>query len=409
LNAHNRTTTMVQVDRSDQLLTQPAGAPTPRPVAHDSAWDVSLESAITQLPAGVALVRATDGSILSANRWLETMLRYQPGELVGEGVELITALGEAVPEHAAMKGVPFAGHVRALRRDGTTMWCHAAISSVPDRTHGEVLVSIRCDIDEGKQAQEQLGRMAADLADAGKRQERLNDELSRSNADLTEFASVAAHDLKSPLQTIAGYAQLLRRHPPVLADEESAEFVEAIARSAHRLQAMIDGLLTYARVGTSGRRRRRVDWSQLIADVEGSLATQLAETAAELTWSDLPPIQGDALELCQLFRNVIDNAIKYRRPDEPPRVTVTAQPTGGDMWRFEVRDNGIGIEPAFRTRVFRVFQRTGAGVESTGIGLPICRRIVEGHGGRMWVEENGGGGTLVCFTLPTPPVCWNPF
>lgn len=397
------------MDPSHQLLVQPPGAATQRPIPDHSGWDLSLPAVITDLPAGVALVRAPDGCILSANRWLETMLRYRPGELVGQGVELLTPLGEPVPEHAAMKGASFTGDVRALRRDGTTLWCHAAISSVPDRTHGVVLVSIRCDVDDGKQAQEQLSRMAADLADAGKRQERLNDELSRSNADLTEFASVAAHDLKSPLQTIAGYTQLLRRHPPVLADEESAEYVEAIARSAGRLQAMIDGLLAYARVGTSGRRRRRVDWSQLISEVEGSLATQLAATAARLSWSDLPSIQGDALELCQLFQNVIDNAIKYRRPDEPPRVTVTAQPMGEEMWRFEVRDNGMGIDPDSRTRVFRVFQRTGAGVESTGIGLPICRRIVEGHGGRMWVEENPGGGTLVCFTLPTPPVCWNPF
>jgi len=236
-----------------------------------------------------------------------------------------------------------------------------------------------------------------------------NDELRRSNADLVEFASVAAHELRSPLQTITGFAELLAAEVGPILGQDGQGYLDGLRRSASRLQELVDGLLTYARVGTTVRRREDVDCERLAAEACENLAGELAASGGSLEWDVLPTVIGDPAELAVVFHNLISNAVRYRRADEPPVVTLAATRVDG-TWRIDVDDNGIGIEEHLRERVFRVFQRLpgGGGSDASGLGLAVCRRIVEGHGGRIWMEASDRGGTLASFTVPIP-VCWSPF
>lgn len=247
-----------------------------------------------------------------------------------------------------------------------------------------------------------LVRRIADLEES-------NRELSRSNAELVEFASLAAHELRSPLQTITLLTEVLASHGRQL-DSDEADCVDGIQRSADRLRALVEDLLAYARVGTVVRRREDVDCAQLVADSRESLRARLAETGATVLCRDLPVVVGDPGELAVVFQNLIANGLKFGRPEVAPTIDVSAQRVGQD-WQFNVTDNGIGIEPRNRERVFRVFQRlsTDDGPVGSGIGLATCRRIVEGHGGRIWADVNPDGpGARLSFTIPAP-VCWSPF
>lgn len=236
-----------------------------------------------------------------------------------------------------------------------------------------------------------------------------NAELLRSNADLLEFASVAAHELRSPLMTIAGFAELLAAEAGPSLGDEGSRYLDGLRQSASRLQSLVDALLEYAGVGTTVRRREDVDCEQVVAEACESLAGRMAATGATVDWDALPTVIGDPTELALVFRNLISNAVKYRRPEEPAAVRVAATQVDG-AWRIEVSDNGVGIDEAHRERVFRVFQRVPGSQSDagTGIGLAVCRRIIEGHGGRIWVEPSERGGTRACFILPIP-VCWSPF
>ena len=236
-----------------------------------------------------------------------------------------------------------------------------------------------------------------------------NAELLRSNADLVEFASVAAHELRSPLQTIMGFAELLTDEAPDALSDNGRQYLDGMRRSAARLENLVEALLVYARVGASVRSREDVDCEQLAAETCESLAASISAAGASVEWGSLPTVIGDPAELALVFHNLVSNAVKYRRPDVSARVHLSAIEVVG-KWRFQVDDNGVGIDVRHRDRVFSVFQRlpgqSPAG--GTGVGLAVCRRIVEGHGGRIWVEGSPQGGTRVCFTVPIP-VCWSPF
>ena len=236
-------------------------------------------------------------------------------------------------------------------------------------------------------------------------------ELQRSNADLVEFASVAAHELRSPLQTVTGFAEILADHVGASLDAQSTDYLHGIQRNASRLQALVEALLVYARIGTTVRQRVDVHCDQLVAEACESIACLIVQTGAEVTCGPLPTVIGDPVELALVFQNLISNALKFARAEIPPRVHITARRDDG-AWRFEVSDNGLGIEPHHRDRVFRVFQRLPGQVASTGsgtgIGLAICKRVIEGHGGRIWAEGKPERGACIIFTLPIP-VCWSPF
>lgn len=207
---------------------------------------------------------------------------------------------------------------------------------------------------------------------------------------------------------VASYSQLLARHYHGRLDEKADRWIGYAVDGARRMQALINDLLALSRVGTHGRAFAPTDCGEVLARALASLAPAMAAGDVRITSDPLPVVMGDAVQLEQLFQNLVGNAVKFRRPDVPCEVHVGAERTaeeGRDVWRLTVRDNGIGLDMAYAEQVFTMFQRLHTREEyaGTGIGLAICRKIVERHGGRIWVESAPGAGASFHFTLPAEP------
>lgn len=225
-------------------------------------------------------------------------------------------------------------------------------------------------------------------------------ELARSNAELEQMAYVASHDLQEPLRMVASYMQLLEKRYKDRLDTDANEFIGFAVDGAKRMQSLIDDLLTYSRVGTRAASLQPVDCMALVKKVIGSIRIAIAESDTRITCAPLPIVMGDATQLTQLFQNLIANAIKFRG-DQAPQIHIGAE-AENSFWRFSVQDNGIGIAPEYFERIFVMFQRlhSRSTYAGTGIGLAICKKIVERHGGRIWVESAPQQGSIFKFTLP---------
>ncbi len=230
--------------------------------------------------------------------------------------------------------------------------------------------------------------------------EELVSDLEASNERLEQFAYAASHDLQEPLRMVSSYLQLIERRYADELDEDGEEFLAFAVDGADRMRAMIDSLLKYSRVDTRGDPFETVDLEAVLADVRQDLTVKIEESDAEITADDLPSVHGDESQLTQVFQNLLDNAIEYAG-DEPPRIHVSADPDG-DRWVVSVEDNGIGIDPEDADHIFQVFQRlhTRDDHEGIGIGLALVERIVERHGGDIWVDSEPGEGATFYFTLP---------
>jgi PAS domain S-box-containing protein len=226
-------------------------------------------------------------------------------------------------------------------------------------------------------------------------------ELARSNADLERFAYVASHDLQEPLRMVASFTQLLARRYKGKLDAEADEFIAFAVDGANRMQHLIQDLLSYSRLTTRGKRLEPTESRVACDNAVKNLSEAIRDSGAILTVGTLPLVLADSTQLAQLFQNLIGNAIKYRGGNRTPEIRVAAQENGTD-WIFSVADNGIGIEPQYFERIFQMFQRlhTRNEYSGTGIGLAICRKIVERHGGRVWVESQPGHGSTFFFTIP---------
>ena len=227
-------------------------------------------------------------------------------------------------------------------------------------------------------------------------------DLEASNERLEQFAYAASHDLQEPLRMVSSYLQLIERRYGDELDEDAEEFLAFAVDGAERMRSMIQGLLQYSRVETQGAPFEPVDLEAVLADVRADLQVSIEASDATITADPLPRVHGDPDQIRQVLQNLLDNAIEYSG-DEPPSVHVSARRNGA-AWTVSVRDEGIGIEPGDRDRIFEVFQRASApgdgGGTGTGIGLALCERIVERHGGDIWVDSDPGGGTTFSFTLP---------
>ena len=225
-------------------------------------------------------------------------------------------------------------------------------------------------------------------------------ELKESNERLEQFAYAASHDLQEPLRMVTSYLQMIERRYADEVGEDGREFIEFAVDGADRMRDMIDGLLEYSRVETRGDPLEPVELDTVLEDVHKDLQIKIEETNAEVTTETLPRVKGDADQLRQVFQNLLDNAIEYSA-EEPPRVYISAEQTGNELMIL-VRDEGVGIDPADADRVFEVFQslHTQAEGGGTGIGLALCERIIERHGGDIWVEPDPRDGTTFAFTLP---------
>lgn len=226
-----------------------------------------------------------------------------------------------------------------------------------------------------------------------------NQELARSNAELEQFAYVAFHDLQAPLATIASYAQLLEKRYKDQLDSQANKFIGNIVQGCTRMQTLIDDLLEYSRVGRSQKPFKPTNCNQVVDQALANLQAVIRDTKAVVSYSELPVVTGDISQLMQLFQNLVSNAIKYRH-DAPPVVSISACKQQ-DSWLFSVSDNGIGIAAQHQERIFQIFQRlhTQKEYSGTGIGLAICQKIVERHGGRIWVESEPGQGSTFHFIL----------
>jgi light-regulated signal transduction histidine kinase (bacteriophytochrome) len=283
----------------------------------------------------------------------------------------------------------FAMEKRYVRKDGSLVWVNmtSSLMRAPDGVP-EYFITVVEDISQRKQAEEALQHVVQDLR--------------RSNADLEQFAYVASHDLQEPLRMVASYTQLLSRRYRGRLDSDADDYIAFAVGGAMRMQRLISDLLSYSRVGTRGKPFQRVDTNDLLRQVCASLGAAIEESQAIITHDDLPMVLADEGQLGQLFQNLVGNAIKFRGP-QPPRVHMSARHTSG-VWEFAVRDNGIGIDQEHFDRIFVIFQRLHNRDQypGTGIGLAICKKIVERHGGRIWVQSQPGQGATFYFTLPDP-------
>ena len=242
-------------------------------------------------------------------------------------------------------------------------------------------------------AERMLGERTKELA------ERV-EELARSNAELERFAYVASHDLKEPLRMVTSYTRLLARRYKGKLDADAEDFINFAIDGASRMEQLIQDLLVYSRVGIRDLFFKPTDCEVVLSQALGNLQAALEESAAVITHDSLPVVKGDATQLVQIFQNLIGNAIKFR-VDKAPRVHVSAEDKG-DEWVFSVQDNGIGIDPQYRDRIFVVFQRLHSREEypGNGIGLAICKKILDNHAGRIWMSSQPGKGSTFYFSLP---------
>ncbi|MDF1613799.1 sensor histidine kinase [Desulfurivibrio dismutans] len=256
--------------------------------------------------------------------------------------------------------------------------------------------------DEVGELKRQFSEMARTIRRRERESHRFQQELQRSNQELEQFAYVASHDLQEPLRVISGFVQLLEKRQGDKIDAKGREHMAHIVEATGRMKELINDLLSYSRLSTKARPPEAVDLNQVVTRVEANLAQLIAENVAVIDCPEpLPTVRAEAGQMTMLLQNLLTNAVRYRRNDQPPRITITARRENG-TWRLAVADNGIGIEQQYFDRIFKIFQRLHTRDEypGTGIGLAICRKIVERHRGRLWVESTPGRGSTFYFTLP---------
>jgi PAS domain S-box-containing protein len=293
---------------------------------------------------------------------------------------------ESAVENALDSGDPFDVEVRLRTGSGEVRWLR--LQGAPETVDDEV-VSFRGaaqDVTERKQREQRL--------------EELVERLEESNERLEQFAYAASHDLQEPLRMVSSYLQLIESRYADELDEDGEEFIDFAVDGADRMRDMIDGLLKYSRVDTQGDPFEPVDLASVIEDVRENLQVKIEERDGEITVDSLPDVEGDRGQLRQVFQNLLSNAIEYSG-DDPPRVHASAE-RADERWVISVRDEGIGIDPDDQERIFEVFQSLHAPADhsGTGIGLALCERIVERHGGDIWVESEPGEGATFSFALP---------
>ncbi len=247
-------------------------------------------------------------------------------------------------------------------------------------------IQLSVELDERRRAEAKLAQYAADLR--------------RSNAELEQFAYVASHDLQEPLRMVASFTQLLAKRYRGKLDQDADEFIGFAVDGANRMQMLINDLLALSRVGTRGKPLEPTDCEALLSHTLANLASMLHETGAVVTHDQLPTVLADTMQLGQMLQNLLINALKFQGR-QSPQVHISAQRQDNE-WLFSVRDNGIGIDPKHQERIFAIFQRLHRREDfpGTGLGLALCKKIAERHGGRIWVESEPGRGSTFYFTIP---------
>lgn len=350
--------------------------------------DHALRSAINGF-----LIADLNGQVSYVNPSFLELTRYESeAEVIGRHVVGFFAEEEEARGLLATlrRYANWRGELEVLRKDGSTFSAELFFNTVLDEDDQPIYLSgSLIDITERKEAEALVIKQTRELA--------------RSNAELEQFAYVASHDLQEPLRMVASYTQLLARRYQGMLGEDADEFIAFAVDGATRMQRLINDLLTYSRVTTKAKPFENTNLNDVLWQVMANLQVAIDESAATITSDPLPEIMADGLQMAQLFQNLIGNAIKFHS-QEPPKVHISAEQQDG-TWLFSVKDNGIGIDPQFAERIFVIFQRLHDRNEypGTGIGLAICRKIIERHGGRIWVTSESGQGSTFFFTIPVHP------
>jgi PAS domain S-box-containing protein len=339
--------------------------------------------------ANSAIVRwKNDGTITFFNEYAQSFFGYRPDEIIGKHVNILVPETESTGDNLSRLVENIVEHPEEfvnvvnenICQDGHRVWMAWTNKPIYDETGRVVeILAVGVDITERK---------------------KMENELRRSNSELEQFAYVASHDLQEPLRAMSGMVQLLEQRYRGQLDARADEYIEHAVEAANRMQTLINDLLTYSRVERRGRPFGPVDAAACVQVALRDLEVTIQESGARVTLDRLPTVMADASQLTQLFQNLIGNAIKFRGKREPLiHISATALETA---WQFSVRDNGIGIEPQYFERIFLIFQRlhTRREYPGTGIGLSLCKKIVERHGGRIWVESEFGEGSTFHFTIP---------
>jgi PAS domain S-box-containing protein len=281
---------------------------------------------------------------------------------------------------------PYHNEYRLQRSDGAVIWVRVNSSAIYDEGRLLGYVGLLEDITSRRQMEETLARKTA--------------ELERSNTELQQFASVASHDLQEPLRTVTSYTQLIMRRYRDKLDSDAGEFMDYIVEGTTRMRQLIEDLLALSRVGSNAGEFTPVSTGEVLDEALAALRAVIQETDAVVHRESLPVVSADRRQLVQVFVNLIANGIKFRG-EASPKIDISARANGAE-WIFSIADNGIGMEPQYLERIFVIFQRlhTRSEYPGTGIGLAICKKIVERHGGRIWAESKFGAGSTFHFTIP---------
>lgn len=371
--------------------------------------DLATQIALTS--QGGVLQQQVEAKLQVMDNEEQTLLQ-QRSETAEESVVQTTAIGAVgfCLSFGLLAGVYFLlqRQIRVRRRAETAL--HQANEQLEARVQertaqlSQMNISLQAEIMERQQAQQALQQVKEGLEI--KVQERtaelkqLNEDLVRSNQELEQFAYVASHDLQEPLRAVTGYTQLLVQDYQDRLDESAQEYTAFIVDGARRMQQLIQDLLAYSRVGTRDLVFVSTDCNLVLNQALDNLQVAIAENQAIIHSESLPTVTVDKNQLVQLFQNLLGNAIKFRR-EAPPQVQISAE-LNGNEWIFRIRDNGIGMKSRYLVRIFEIFKRLHTRTEfsGTGIGLAICKKIVDRHGGRIWAESEPGVGTAFYFTLP---------
>ena len=378
------------------MATQPFVLPSNRSL---KPLDGALRALFDYAPIGIVLADL-DGQFINVNAALRKILEWPDSELAAEARwEDFLEPGQPARNLSwILSGMPAETRAPALQTDALFRTCSGRLIEVQwnlSRAPGEdgrpgFQIGQIADVSRRKQAERKLKELAR--------------ALDQSNQDLQQFAYAASHDLQEPLRMVRSYLELLARRYQGQLDEDAQEFIGFAVDGAERMQKLISGLLSYSRVGSEAAERQPIPAGESLAAALGNLQVALSESGATVLSypPELPCVLADPVQLIQLFQNLVANAVKFHG-DRAPRVEIRAE-RQGELWRFAVTDNGIGIDPAFSGRIFQIFQRLEPRkYPGAGIGLALAKRIVERHGGQIGVGPARDGGSEFWFTLPAAP------
>jgi PAS domain S-box-containing protein len=363
-------------------------------------------AAVVESSDDAIVSKALDGTISAWNRGAEKLFGYSAADAVGNSMRMLVPEDRTNEESDILLQIGRGEKVEhfetvRVRKDGKRINISAMISPIRDGRGAIVGASnIARDITKSKADEQEIRNLNEELAHRVAELNGANQVLEQSNIELQQFAYIASHDLQSPLRSISGFVQLLKMEYEDKLDEQAGDWIRRTVQAIELMQTLIRDLLAYSGVDSRSRPFGQTSFLDIFNEILALLESSIRDSAGQVTCGDLPTVMGDHSQLVQLMQNLVSNGLKYHS-EKPPHVHVSAERNQNE-WILSVRDNGIGIQTKHHERVFEIFKRLHSQTEypGTGIGLAVCRRVVERHSGRIWLESEPGHGSVFHFTIP---------